>query len=129
MTMTMSGRAKTVLGMLAGVALVAVTVLAATVPNVDQPAATEVAACTGQCADCPLAGTDQCPTATDGTRDAEACATVNSDRCIGCAKCVRVAPEAYQMNPQTGKAEIKPGAPADAIQRGAKVCPVGAIES
>lgn len=134
--MKMTARHKLTGGVLAALALVAVTVVAATVPGPGAPA-TATTPCAGQCsdcvktcADCPTAATPPCAEAqgcSGGGCAAEACATVDAARCIGCGKCVAVAPEAYRMNPQTGRAEIKPGAPADAIARGARVCPVKAV--
>jgi len=53
--------------------------------------------------------------------------TVDAAACIGCKRCVAVAPEAFRMNAKTNKAEIIPGAPAAAIKRGAAACPVDAI--
>ncbi len=73
----------------------------------------------GDCTSCPYAGTDQCPAA--------AKPYVDASKCIGCSKCVRVAPEAFEINEQTGKAQIKPAAPPEAIARGAKACPVDAV--
>jgi len=122
---------RNVLGVAAAVALVAVTVFATGAINGPDGGTTVVADqphCTGQCASCPLAGTDACKAATDTACDAHACAQVNADRCIGCGKCVRVAPEAFEINPETGKAEIRDGAPQDAVERGAQACPVGAID-
>ncbi len=127
--MTVSSRLKITLGVLAGLALIAVTVIAATGPGAEVAATGQASGCTGscvestaQCADCPAA-----KSSTTGASEAYTCATVVAGRCIGCGRCVAAAPEAFSMNPQTGKAEIKPGAPADAIARGAKACPVGAI--
>lgn len=53
--------------------------------------------------------------------------TVDASACIGCRRCVAVAPGAFRMNPQTKKAETIPGAPAAALRRGAAACPVHAI--
>ncbi|MGD9494799.1 MAG: ferredoxin [Armatimonadota bacterium] len=136
----MSGRTKATLSVLAGLTVVAVTVLAVSLADPasrTEPALTLVAPCTEQCADCPAAGSQQCagcPAAgttqqQEGTASAcetEARASVSA-RCIACGRCVQVAPEAFSINPQTGKAEIEPGAPADAIARGAAACPVGAV--
>ncbi len=127
--MKLNGRARILVGVVAGLALIAVTVIAAhEIPGTEQVAVgAEEPECSGQCADCPLAGTEECP-AGNCSGDAEAVAEVNADRCIGCGRCVQAAPEAYRMNPETGKAEIIEGAPAEAIERGAKACPVGAID-
>jgi len=127
--MTMSSRHKITLGVLAGLALIAVTVVAATGPAPDVAATDQGSGCTGSCAECTAQCAD-CPavkSCTGGACEAQACATVVASQCIGCGRCVAAAPEAFTMNPQTGKAEIKSGAPADAIARGAKACPVGAI--
>jgi ferredoxin len=79
---------------------------------------------TGSCEGCPYAGTADCPAATSST----AKPYVDEDKCISCGKCVRVAPEAFEMDKQTKKAEIKPGAPAASIAKGANACPVGAVQ-
>ena len=76
------------------------------------------------CEGCPYAGTTECPAATSATSKPY----VDQDKCIGCGKCVRVAPDAFEMNTQTKKAEIKPGAPAASVCKGAKACPVGAVK-
>jgi ferredoxin len=54
-------------------------------------------------------------------------ARIDAERCVGCARCVNVAPEAYRMNPDTEKAELIEGAPREAVEAGAKACPVDAI--
>jgi len=74
------------------------------------------AACTGQCTDCPLAA-----------EVGESGAQVDPDKCIGCGRCVQVAPEAYEWNLTTRKAEVKPDAPPEALVRGAEACPVDAV--
>jgi len=127
--MTMSNGRKITLGVLVGLALIAVTVVAATGPEVGVAATDQASTCPGSCAECAAQCSD-CPTAktcTEGAGEAEACATVVASRCVGCGKCVAAAPEAFTMDSQTGQAQIKPGAPADAIARGARACPVGAI--
>lgn len=53
--------------------------------------------------------------------------SVDAAACVGCKRCVAVAPEAYRMNAQTRKAEVIPGAPVAALEAGARVCPVHAI--
>lgn len=126
--MRLTGRSRVMIAIVAGLALIAVTVMAArdVGPRMHGSSVAERSDCSGQCAGCPLAGTERCPAVKRGA-DAEECATVIADRCIGCVKCVRVAPEAYRMNPDTNKAEIIPGAPAEAIARGARACPVNAV--
>jgi ferredoxin len=129
MSMKLNGRARIVVGIVVGLGLIAVTVIAAhEIPRAEQVAvAPEQPECSGQCANCPLAGTEECP-AGNCSGDAEAVAEVNADRCIGCGRCVHAAPEAYRMNSETGKAEVIEGAPAEAVERGAEACPVGAID-
>ncbi len=78
------------------------------------------------CAACPLAGTDQCASSPTAVTDKSA-AYVDTSKCIGCSKCVKVAPEAFELDADTGKAEIKDGASEEAIARGAEACPVGAV--
>lgn len=121
---------KTGLGVLAAALLVGLTV-AAVQQEPAQPAQEAVAAtgteCTHQCATCPLRGTDACA-ATSGTCQVQPCATVDESRCVGCGKCVAVAPEAFEIDPETGKAKIKDGASGEDINRGARACPVGAIK-
>ena len=82
--------------------------------------------CSGDCATCPMASTDQCANCATAAADKSA-AHVDSTKCIGCAKCVKVAPEAYEMDADTGTAKIQDGASQEAIERGAKACPVGAV--
>ncbi|MFW6155849.1 MAG: ferredoxin [Armatimonadota bacterium] len=137
--MQLSERLRIVLAGLAGIALVAVTVMAAQGTGPQDIVQTDPASvaveheqdCTGECATCPYAGTDTCPhaTADDSASDSVPDATVDTERCIGCARCVNVAPEAFRMNPETRKAEIIEGAPASAIACGAKACPVDAINT
>lgn len=57
----------------------------------------------------------------------EVAVTVDTAACIGCQRCVAVAPAAFRMNPQTHKAETIPGASAAHLERGAQACPVRAI--
>ncbi len=53
--------------------------------------------------------------------------TVILERCIGCVRCVNVAPTAYRMN-LDGKAELLEDAPLDAALLGVSACPEDAIE-
>lgn len=53
--------------------------------------------------------------------------TVIPERCIGCVRCVNVAPTAYRMN-RDGKAEVIEDAPLDAALLGVRACPEDAIE-
>lgn len=127
---------KIALAVFAALMLVAVTSLAVR----ETPAQTETSAtvastpveCTGQCADCPLAGTEQCAACHESadarTAEAQSAREVDAAKCIACGRCVQVAPDAYEIDPDTGKARIKDGAPADAIEAGARACPVGAID-
>lgn len=71
--------------------------------------------CTGDCVNCPAA---------ESTRTKP---YVDADRCIGCTRCTRVAPEAFEMNRETKRAQVKNNAPADMVERGAKACPVDAV--
>lgn len=82
--------------------------------------------CSGNCAACPMAGTDQCASCATTVAD-KSTPHVDSSKCIGCGKCVKVAPEAFEIDTDTGKAKIKDGASQEAIERGAKACPVDAI--
>ncbi len=52
--------------------------------------------------------------------------TVDAAACVGCKRCVAVAPTAYRMDPQTRKAEAIPGASAAGLEAGARACPVNA---
>ncbi|HCU38661.1 MAG TPA: hypothetical protein DGT21_25570 [Armatimonadetes bacterium] len=79
------------------------------------------------CAGCPYVPSAAREANGDGASQASSSARVDASKCIGCAKCVRVAPDAFKMNPSTNKAEVKPGAPAAAVEKGAKACPVGAV--
>ena len=85
--------------------------------------------CTGQCAGCPNAKVEGDPvdatdeSAAESTEDA----SVDTEKCIACVRCVNVAPEAFRMNPDTGKAEVIEGASAEDIARCAQACPVHAV--
>jgi ferredoxin len=119
------GRIRTLLVVASMVALVALVVVAsqdaAVQPSAERSlslAAGEEAGCTGDCANC--------PNAAGGAAEQE-CAAVDTERCIACVRCVNVSPEAFRMNPDTGKAEVIPGASAEDIARGAQACPVHAV--
>ncbi len=79
------------------------------------------------CAGCPYAATAARESGLGGGAEASSTPRVDADKCIGCQKCVRVAPDAFKMNTGTKKAEVKPGAPAGSIEKGAKACPVDAV--
>ena len=124
--MEMSRRLRTIFGVLTGLALISVAVLAIQGDGQSVPATTVVhsdsPACTGECATCPHAQSEGCPpgTVADGAR-------VDPDKCIGCVRCVNIAPDAFEMNPETRKAEIVDGASAEDVARGAQACPASAI--
>jgi len=52
---------------------------------------------------------------------------VDRDRCIGCGRCAARYPEAFELDPTTGKARIKPGAKEEDLAGAAQICPVQAI--
>ena len=60
---------------------------------------------------------------------AEGCkAKVDPDKCVGCGRCVKAAPEGFAWDAAHKVATVKPDAPAAAIERGIKACPIdGAI--
>ena len=117
------------------VAVVATAAVGYTLYGGDQALAGTVCVSTGEV--CPHAGSEceGCPHAApavgqsgaETTVEAGAAPRVDPSKCIGCTKCVRVAPDAYTMNPDTNKAEIRPGAPAASVEKGAKACPAGAV--
>ena len=78
----------------------------------------------GSCGGCPHAGSSDC----NGAMSCTAKPQVDPDKCIGRGECVRVAPDAFEMDKQTKKANVKPGAPAASVARGAKACPMGAVQ-
>jgi ferredoxin len=125
--MRVGGQLRTILAVIACLALVAVGVVAVQHQSTPQPTAAvgDQTGCTGNCANCPYAesGTCHAGSAADDGPDA----AIDEERCIGCARCVNVAPEAFEMNPDSGKAEVVEGAPQEAIERGAAACPVDAI--
>lgn len=128
--MQLSGRLRTMIGVLCGLVLISVAVIATQGSQQAAPATVathvEQAHCTGDCATCPNARTEPCPPG-EAAETTSSDASVDADRCIGCVRCVNVAPEAFQMNPETRKAEVIDGAPADSIALGARACPVDAI--
>ena len=87
--------------------------------------------CTGDCATCPKASATTGATA--ATADQAAAGrkvpVVDADKCVGCVKCVRIAPKVYQMDPTTGKAKVvnPQGADQATIQKSIDVCPRKAI--
>ena len=127
--MQLSRRFGRIFGLLTGLALIAVAVVA--IHGSQQSAQTPAAVhqqdtCTGDCANCAHSQTHACPPdAADGEEtDTSA---VDAEKCIGCVRCVNVAPEAFRMNPETRKAEVIDDASAESIARGAQACPVDAI--
>ncbi len=133
--MTLDRHFRTVLSILAGLVLVSVAVIAVQggteAPVPENSGAAVVAAdetetgCTGDCATCTHAESEPCPP--HASDDGQTAASVDAARCIGCVRCVNVAPEAFRMNPETRKAEVIADAPAESIARGAQACPVDAI--
>jgi len=127
--MKLNTTAKALLIGVVAVALVAVAYAAVGRSTAGPAQATEIAAevatanAGGDCASCPYAGTDKCPAAAAAAKKPY----VDASKCIGCGKCVRVAPEAFEIDKKTGKAKIKVGASKVAVARGAKVCPVDAV--
>jgi len=142
---------------LAVLALVAITVMASQGRNelatADQPVATaasQTAGCSGQCAGCPNAQSEgpaadaasptegavaehvsdcsgQCEGCSSAHAESGESASVDAEKCVACVRCVNVAPNAFRMNPDTGKAEVIEGASAEDVALGAKACPVHAV--
>lgn len=87
--------------------------------------------CTGDCATCPkaVAATAAPASAADQAAATRKVPVVDADKCAGCAKCVRIAPKVYQMDPTTGKARVvnPQGADSATIQKSLDVCPRKAI--
>ena len=127
--MPVSRKLRMILTFLALFALVAVGVMAVQHGTAPEPIAQSVegTACSGDCANCPLAGSESCHRGDPGEAEAGSQATVDQERCIGCVRCVNVAPEAFEMDPETGKARVIEGAPAESIEHGARACPVDAV--
>lgn len=110
---------------LVGMAFAAIQSHHGTVSATVSPESGEVA-CGGDCATCPAARRDACSEA-HARRTTEA-VSVDPEKCVGCVRCVNVAPDAFWMNPETGKAEVREGASAESIALGIEACPVdGAI--
>jgi ferredoxin len=133
-SMPLSKKLRTILIAFACLTLVAFTVAAMTgAPDAATTSATPAASaeeppCSGNCETCPHAGSEGChERAAADEVDAGPDATVDPERCIGCARCVNVAPEAFRMNSDTGKAEVIEGASEECIECGARACPVDAI--
>lgn len=112
--------------MIAGLALVVAAGVYAVLETRAAPTASETVAEAGGCEGCPLAGTDQCPVF--AAAEAADKPHVDAVKCIGCNKCVRVAPDAFAMDAKTGKAYVKPGASAASVAKGARACPVDAVK-
>lgn len=88
MKMQPGKRGRLALAVIAGLLLIAVTVLAAfeVVPGTHgSTSAAQITECPGKCAGCPLKGTDKCPIVKRGA-EAEASATVIDECCSGCEK-------------------------------------------
>lgn len=129
--MKLSGHFRVLVGVLTGLALLAVVVLA--IQRSGQPAPMMLAAahdgeivCNGDCATCPHEKSSLCSAQASDESQA-ATAHVDADRCIGCARCVNISPQAFRMNPETRKAEVIDGATAEDIACGMQACPVGAV--
>ncbi len=120
---------------LLAVAVVAAAAVGYTAYGGDRALAGTVCPSTGEvcthddtgCAGCPYVAAAARDSGVDDTAHATASPRVDPSKCIGCTKCVRVAPDAFKMDPSTNKAEVKPGAPAASVERGATACPVGAV--
>ncbi|MEF3692379.1 MAG: ferredoxin [Candidatus Moraniibacteriota bacterium] len=54
---------------------------------------------------------------------------IDQNKCIGCGKCVRVAPDNFEMSPQVRKAQVKSTEIINQaeVTRAVESCPVGAI--
>lgn len=126
--MKLNGRLRTILIAFAVLALLAIGVVAMqgdTTPGTEAVAVNAGGeTCSGDCSTCPHA-----TAAEGGNAEAGAAPSVDQTRCVGCVRCVNVAPEAFRMNPETGRAEIIEGAPSESVERGAKACPVDAINT
>lgn len=125
----------TAMACLALVAVVFAGLQAAEGPGTVEAPVTERAGetpCTGACATCPHADSTECDASGhvgDVREDDEQNeASVDAERCIGCARCVNIAPEAFAMDSETKKAKVVEGASPEAVHRGAQACPVDAID-
>jgi len=128
--MKLTKTAKALLIGVAALALVAVVYAAvdATAPTAGVHSENTALGTTDNCSACPFAGTDQCPAAAADKAQATDKPYVDTDRCIGCGKCVKVAPDAFAIDRKTSKAYVKGGAPCASVAKGAKACPVGAVQ-
>lgn len=53
---------------------------------------------------------------------------IDSTKCIGCGTCTALAPDFFQLNEETGKAEvIKSPVSQEEVKEAKESCPVGAI--
>jgi ferredoxin len=54
---------------------------------------------------------------------------IDTDECIGCESCCEIAPEVFQFDQGSGKAQVynPDGAPEDKIQEAIDTCPVQCI--
>ncbi len=66
--------------------------------------------------------------ATDNSQDQPA-VQVDSDKCVGCGVCAKIAPYTFRINPDTGKAKVinPPGDSPEKINKACEKCPYGAI--
>ncbi len=54
-----------------------------------------------------------------------------TDACIGCGICATIAPDIFEMNPETNKSDVKTGVNLTNLEKAkeaAEACPVAAIE-
>jgi ferredoxin len=67
----------------------------------------------------------------DNSKQDDSQKIIVKDSCIGCGICATIAPDVFEMNPKTGKSEIKKEADLsnlDKAKEAAAACPVEAIE-
>jgi len=56
-------------------------------------------------------------------------ASVDQETCIGCVACVSICPEAFEMNEDGSKAQVKPNnAPESTLKEAETVCPSDSIK-
>ena len=83
---------------------------------------TDHSAC-AQSATCPQVQAESCC----GAAAQATAPAVDPSACVGCGACAKVAPDAFRMNGDTHKAEVRDAAPAESVARGAQVCPTHAV--